>query len=78
MTWLLIWIASIIINMVVILKFIKEEKGKVVCFDLLSLFVLGIIIAPLITFCILITAVIKLYNKVCNMNIMDKTIYKFK
>ena len=78
MVWLLIWITSIIINVIVVLKFTKKEKGRITCGDLFSFLVFGIIMAPLLTGFILIAGAIKLYNKLIDMNIMNKIIYKFK
>lgn len=78
MVWLLIWIVPIIINVVVTLKFIKKEKDRITYGDLFSFFVFGIIIAPLLTGFILTAGAIKLYNRLIDTNIMDKTIYKFK
>lgn len=74
----LIWLVSIIINIVAILKFTKEEKGRITYLGLLSFFVFGIIIAPLLTGIILIGAAIKFHNKLSNMDSMNKTLYKFK
>lgn len=76
--WLLIWLISIIINIIIVLIVTKKEKGKITYGNLLSFFICGIIIAPLLTGFILIAEVIKLYNKFVDINIMDKTIYKFK
>ena len=78
MIWLLVWVISIIINIIVVLIFTKKEKNKITYGSLLSFFICGIIIAPLLTGFILIAGAIKLYNKLIDMNIMDKTIYRFK
>lgn len=78
MTMILLWITSIIINVIVILKFARKEKSNITYGDLFSFFMWGIIIAPLLTGVILIVETTKLYNKLINMNIMDRIIYRFK
>jgi hypothetical protein len=78
MIWLLIWIASIIANIVTVLLFAKKENGKITYFGLFWFFIAGVIIAPLLTIFILIGGIIKFYNRFSNMDIMNKTIYKFK
>jgi hypothetical protein len=78
MIWLLIWTASIIINVVVTLKFKRKDKGKITYADLFYFFIFGIVVAPLLTGFILVAGTIKLYNRLIDMNIMDKTIYRFK
>ena len=77
MIMILLWIASIIINVIVILKFAKE-KSNITYGDLFSFFMWGVIIAPLLTGVILIVEATKLYNKLIGMNIMDRIIYRFK
>ena len=78
MTWLSIWIVSIIINVIVVLIFMKEERNEVTYGSLFSFFIFGVIMAPLLTMLILIGGIIKSYNKLSDMDIMNKTIYKFK
>ena len=78
MIWLLIWATSIIINIIIVLIFMKEEKNKITFGDLFSFFIFGIIVAPLLTGFILTAESIKLYNEILNTDTMNKTIYKFK
>lgn len=78
MIWLLIWIISIIVNIIVVLVFTIKEKNKVTYGSLFSFFIFGIIIAPLFTIFTLIGMIIKLYNKILDIDIMNKTLYKFK
>jgi hypothetical protein len=78
MTWLLIWAASIIINTIIVLVFMKQERNEVSYGSLYSFFIFGVIIAPLFTMFVLIGGIIKLYNKILDADIMDKTIYRFK
>ena len=78
MIWLLIWTASIIINTTIVLIHMKQEKNEVTYGSLYSFFIFGVIIAPLFTMFVLIGGIIKLYNKILDADIMDKTIYRFK
>lgn len=73
-----LWTVSIIINVIMILKFAKKEKSNITYGDLFSFFMWGIIIAPSLTGVILIAEATKLYNKLIGMNIMGRIIYRFK
>ena len=78
MTWLLIWIILVVINTVTALIFAKKDKSEITYFDLFAFFIFGIIFAPLLTGIMLVGITIEFYNKLSIMNIMGKTIYKFK
>lgn len=81
MVWLLIWATSIVINVIVVLIFTKKIKkdgcGITYC-DLFYLFTLGIVLAPLSATYALFGMIIKLHNKISNMDTMNKVVYKFK
>ena len=89
MVWLTTWLASIFINIVMILFLVRkiEKVGlEITYLDLAYLFGLCIVVAPLLTVS-MISVIIggalhnklcKLHNKLCNLNMISKVVYKFK
>ena len=78
MTYLiLIWVISIVLNTVVVVRSMKLDRNRVTRLYLFYYVVFGTIFAPFLASVISIGLVIILHQKLKKMEILNKTIYRF-
>lgn len=78
MMWLiLIWVISIVLNTAMIVRSMRFDRSRVTGLYLFYYVVFGTIFAPFLAFLILVGLAITLHQKLKEMEILNKTIYRF-